>query len=1611
MLRLIYSLLGLFTYHLAFSTNLVVPNNFPPTGPLTIVIDSMQGVDCTHGSGYLSVSAIGGAGGYSFQWSNGATGAFSAGLAPGDYTITVMDADGKTEEISTTIDDDHLPPSVDAGPPFTVGCSNSVLTLTGAGPAGAIYTYQWTAQNGGNILSGANTLLPTINKAGKFVLVVTNTQNGCTGTDFTTVTAQYVAPIVAVQGDTITCSQSSVKLISSYNALNTNIVWQGPNGYVSSFPQPTVTVAGNYFFTVTDTISTCATKVKAVVLLDTMSPPVSVSVSGALSCQQASVQLIATSSASNLKFNWAGPNNFTSALQNPTVNAAGTYVLVVTALRNGCTAVRSLNVTGSLALPSATAVVSGALTCTVSFVSLNGSSNTPGASFSWTGPGGFTAGTQNTSTGVPGIYTLTVKNNSSGCTATATVTVQQNVTPPTITATGGNKTCANPTVQLTAQANVSGASFSWNGPSGFFSNQQNPTVSQVGNYNVTVTNPQNGCSGTAFASVGQNIAAPTVIATGGTVTCTVPQVNLKATSNTSGATFSWSGPNGFSSTLASPPASTEGYYYVTVTSPVNGCTNASSTYLYKDNTPPTAYAGEDRSLNCYFTSVVINPIGSSIGSQYAYAWTTLDGNIVSGANTLQARIDGVGTYKLVITNTQNGCTASDQMDLIQSPPVTANVGQTLNISCNGLANGSVTIVAGGGNGNYTYTWPNGAATATVNSLVAGIYKVTVTDGEGCKATATATVTEPTVLAATMSAVAQSLPNVNNGSATAVASGGTLPYTIKWNTNQVTFTIQNLAPATYTATITDNKGCTVVRSVTVNQSSCNLSGAIAVTAISCAGLTNGTATANIVGGTLPIAYKWSNNATTKTIINLPVGNYTVTATDATGCPVTLTTTITAPQPLLVSIANQVNVACPGAMSGTLTLNSSGGISPYTYNWSNGSAAATASGLSSGAYTVTIHDTNGCTKTTSATILVTDNKPPVLNLKNATVLLGANNLATVTPQMFDNGSLDVDCSIVSWTVTPTSFDCNKIGTNVVTITATDGNGNSSSGTALVTVQDNIAPVLTCPTNILAGSCQPVVQFNLPQVTDNCPSSLENLILSQGLPSGSVFPAGTTQQQFKYVDAAGNQAVCAFTVTIVPAIQVSVQVQTSMCSGACSGQASVQISGGTANSIFWSNGQTGQQVTNLCPGAYSVTVQDPYGCVQTRSFDVNGSDIEAPVLLLQTPSLTLDASGVVVLTPAMFDAGSTDNCGIASWTFEPSFFDCSTLGTQTVHIMVRDLNGNAADQTLQVSVLDPIGPQVQCPANQSVPYCQTFVTYNLPVVTDNCSVNPAALQMTAGLASGTNFPGNATTTQTFVYTDAAGNTSQCSFSVTVIQAPVVQLVNVPVSCAGDCNGQASLSISGTSGLPTVLWSNGQSGSAISNLCPGAYTATFTDAQGCSLTRSTSITQPAVLGVTVDAMQSPATGMNNGAIGVTVLGGTAPYTYTWKRDGVVYSTQEDLTNLPGGQYSLLVTDAHGCTVISPFLTLSGSVRTQEPEWAQGLRLQPNPARDQVLLTWPEPLDEVFAITIFDLAGRPVQQVEADKNATSLRLDLSGLAPGLWVLQIRFTNGSVAVRSLVVER
>ncbi|MBL0046065.1 MAG: hypothetical protein IPP33_17240 [Flavobacteriales bacterium] len=297
----------------------------------------------------------------------------------------------------------------------------------------------------------------------------------------------------------------------------------------------------------------------------------------------------------NGTFSWSGPNNYTSTQQNPTVSVAGTYVLTVTGA-NGCTSMAQAAVELDGTLPGAQAI-GGTLNCNVSSVQLGGSGN---GTFSWSGPNNYTSNVQNPTVSVAGTYVLTV-TGANGCTSTAQAVVEQDNTPPGAQATGGVVNCTVLSVQLGGSGN---GTFSWSGPNNYTSTVQNPTVSVAGTYVLTVTGA-NGCTSTAQAVVEQDNTLPGAQATGGTLNCTVLSVQLGGSGN---GTFSWSGPNNYTSNVQNPTVSVAGTYVLTVTG-ANGCTSTAQAVVEQDNTPPGAQA-TGGVVNCTVLSLQLGGSGN-----------------------------------------------------------------------------------------------------------------------------------------------------------------------------------------------------------------------------------------------------------------------------------------------------------------------------------------------------------------------------------------------------------------------------------------------------------------------------------------------------------------------------------------------------------------------------------------------------------------------------------------------------------------------------------------------------------------------------------------------------------------------------------------------------------------------------------------------------------------------------------------------------------------------------------------------------------------------------------------------------------------------------------------
>lgn len=363
-------------------------------------------------------------------------------------------------------------------------------------------------------------------------------------------------------------------------------------------------------------------------------------------------------------------------------------------------------------------------------------------------------------------------------------------------------------------------------------------------------------------------------------------------------------------------------------------------------------------------SVTANPTGGT--SPYTYLWNPGNNGTAQSMGNLCA-----GNYSVTITDA-HGCNTNATVNLIQPTVLTVTVSKT-DLSCNGQCNGTATAVSSGGTSPYNYYWNNGENVQTAIGLCAGSYKVSLTDANGCKISDTISVGQPLPIPITISATPPSC-GLLSGTATAAVSGaGSIPpFHFLWNTGDTNKTINNLGAGIYRATVKDGNGCFSFADALINNSNGPTVTINTVKDISCFGLSDGEIDINVTG-TNPFKYIWSNGNTTQNISNLSYGPYEVVVSDAGGCSATKSLFVNQPSAPLSATTSAVKSSCPGA-NGSTSVSVIGGTIPYTYHWSSGINAATASGLSSDNYSITVTDAHGCSISDMAA--VSDSVGPVV-----------------------------------------------------------------------------------------------------------------------------------------------------------------------------------------------------------------------------------------------------------------------------------------------------------------------------------------------------------------------------------------------------------------------------------------------------------------------------------------------------------------------------------------------------------------------------------------------------------------------------------------------------------
>jgi len=428
---------------------------------------------------------------------------------------------------------------------------------------------------------------------------------------------------------------------------------------------------------------------------------------GVIGCLSGQDTLSGSSTSVGVSYSWTGPGGFVSNLANPIAATLGIYTLVVTS-PNGCTSTQDVELVASQDAPQV-AVNDGILNCINTSTELIANSENEGLTYSWTGPDGFTADGPMITVNSPGIYTVTGVNED-GCAGSASTNVIDDTQVPEVNIAAGNLNCLLGATQFT----TTGASFSWSGPENFTSSQQNPEVSVPGNYILTVT-AENGCTAIDSADVAGDPDLPIVSATGGTIDCTNEEVMLMGSTESTGATIKWEGPNGFTSSNANPTVDIPGTYTFTATS-TGDCVAFTSVEVILDKRDPDLAIAEG-SINCEAGTRNFNLATNA--NDGSFQWVGPDGYTSSDLN---ATYTVAGVYMVTVTGT-NGCFTAGSIE------VDHDINYESNLTISG---DDVMVEIIGGTPPFSIFYDGAIEGPDVMDLAQGDHFVEITDGLNCQ---------------------------------------------------------------------------------------------------------------------------------------------------------------------------------------------------------------------------------------------------------------------------------------------------------------------------------------------------------------------------------------------------------------------------------------------------------------------------------------------------------------------------------------------------------------------------------------------------------------------------------------------------------------------------------------------------------------------------------------------------------------------------------------------------------------------------------------------------------------------------------------------------------------
>lgn len=825
-------------------------------------------------------------------------------------------------------------------------------------------------------------------------------------------------------------------------------------------------------------------------------------------------------------------------------------------------------------------------------IDLTVSGGTPGYTYLWSNG----ATTQDVTGLAPGTYTVTV-TDSKGCIESASVTVGQPYVLAQFAAVTDIDCNGNSNGDI--QVDVSGGSLPYSYLWSSGDTTQDITGITAGSYTLTITDI-NGCTSAVTYPVTEPAAPLTLTDIKVDVLCkgdATGSIDVTTAGGTPGYTYEWSSASGIVLPFQTEDVSglTADVYTVLATD-ANGCqAQLSETILQPAMSIYSAPVLVD--ILCFGASTGSVDPGIAGGTPgYSYAWST-------GATTPTLTNMPAGSYDLIVTDA-NGCTDSYSYTLTEPNAGLSLVLYGTNINCFGASTGAVSTVVDGGTPEYTYLWSNGATTSNVNGVPAGNYSVTVTDNNGCTISDNVTLTEPAAPLVLNTVVTDvDCYGNNTGSIDLTISGGTAPYEQLWS-NSATFVmidttedISSQYADSYTVMVTDGNGCTESMTSTINQPLAPLAITGVVDDANCYGMNDGSVDITVTGGTTAYTYSWSNGATTEDISTLTAGIYTVTVTDFNACVESMTFEVAQPAAPLEVLTSINDVDCNGANTGYIESSVTGGTVPYTYAWSNGESTADIYNLTAGVYTLTVTDAQGCTAFTGSTV----NEP--------TALVVTPTVTDASCYGYDDGQIVLS---ISGGVQPYYFDWGNQN-NILLNNPSETLDGLLANDYFLRVRD--ANGCVNEQIVTVGEPNPYEATYLVVDVDcngNNTGSIDLSYTGGTSPYTTIWSDGQTTEDAvnllagEYTFIGTDNQGCTVEDNVIVGepdpIEITYEITPVSCIDQTDAAIYINPYGGTLPYTYsWSNGSTDQNIDELAPGLYTLTITDDNTCVQSFDFEI--------------------------------------------------------------------------------------------------------------------------------------------------------------------------------------------------------------------------------------------------------------------------------------------------------------------------------------------------------------------------------------------------------------------------